>query len=162
MIVIGDTMIQAVLMKQKEKKYIISLIGFGLTFMFIYFMLDYLSGGYQPMIDDYGIYLVIINIILNIVMSLLSAIMFNFSTALVALTKRGESTGYFSFISVILGFFTYGCTSCMVAAFSAIGITLSVTLLPMHNLPYKLIGLGLLIIALIVQLIIIKKAKCKI
>ena len=107
-------MFKLVLSMQKQKKYIFSLIGYLLVFSIIYFMLDYLSGGYLPMIQDYGIYLVVINVLLNIAMSFISALMFNFSTAQVSLTKRGEATGYLSFLSVLLGFFTYGCTSCMI------------------------------------------------
>ncbi|MCK9427576.1 MAG: hypothetical protein RBS76_05165 [Acholeplasmatales bacterium] len=155
-------MIKLVFMKQKEKKYLISLIGFTLLFSFIYFMLDYLSGGYRPIKAEFGTYLVVLNIITNIIMSFISALMFNLSTALQSLTRSGESTGLMSFISVIFGFFTFGCTSCMIAFLSAIGISFSVMLLPLYNYPYKLIGLGLLAIVFVIQLFIIKNAKCKI
>ncbi len=155
-------MIRLVLMKQKEKKYLISLAIFFSIFLFIYFMLDYLSGGYAPMIEDFGIYLVVLNIIVNILMSAISALMFNFSTALQSLSKRGESTGLMSFISVIFGFFTFGCTSCMIAFLAAVGINFAVIPLAMHNFPYKLIGLSLLGIVFVIQLYIIKKSTCKI
>ncbi len=155
-------MYKLILQMQKEKKYIISFLIYSSVFMFIYFMLDYLSGGYKPMIEDYGAYLVVINIILNILMSTISAMMFNLSTAQVKLTRRGEASGYMSFISVILGFFTYGCTSCMVTFLGVIGLSFTVFVLPLHNLPYKILGLGLLIIGFIVQAILIQKAKCKI
>lgn len=155
-------MIRLVLIKQKEKKYIISLGGFFLVFLFIYFMLDYLSGGYAPMVEDFGVYLVVLNISVNVIMSFISALMFNFSTALQSLSKKGESTGLMSFVSVILGFFTFGCTSCMIAFLAAVGINFAVIPLAMHNFPYKLIGLGLLVIVFIIQLYIIKNSKCKI
>lgn len=155
-------MYKLVLKMQKETKYIIMFITYLIIFSVIYFLLDYLSGGYKPMIEDYGYYLVVINITLNIVMSAISSLMFNLSTAQVKLTRRGEATGYMSFISVILGFFTYGCTSCVISLLSVIGISFAVFALPLHNLPYKLIGLALLIITLIVQAILIEKARCKI
>jgi len=159
----GDVMLQLAFQKQKEKKFIFSFIGFSLVFMFIYFMLDYLSGGYQPMIDDYGVYLVVINVVLNIVMSLISALMFNLSTAYQDLTKKkSDATSYMPFISVILGFFTYGCTSCMISFLAVVGISFGVLMLPLHNLPYKLIGLLLLLIVFFIQTLIIKKGKCKI
>jgi hypothetical protein len=147
---------------QKQKKYIFSLIGYLLVFSIIYFMLDYLSGGYLPMIQDYGIYLVVINVLLNIAMSFISALMFNFSTAQVSLTKRGEATGYLSFLSVLLGFFTYGCTSCMITFLGVIGISFGIYVLPLHNLPYKILGLVILSLALVVQSVLINRAKCKI
>ncbi len=155
-------MVKAIINMQKQTKYIISFFGYSVLFLFIYFMLDYLSGGYRPMINDYGIYLVVINIVVNIFMALISGLMLNFSTALVALTKKKEVLSYTSFISVILGFFTYGCTSCMITFLGAIGISFGVYALPLHNLGYKLLGLAILILAFVIQLIVIKRTKCKI
>lgn len=155
-------MYKTALQMQKQKKYIISIIAYTIIFSIIYFMLDYLSGGYKPLIKDYGLYLVIVNVVLNIVMSALSSLMFNLSTAQVVLTKKGESTGYLSFISVILGFFTYGCTSCMITFLGVIGISFGVYMLPLHNLPYKILGLALLTASLFLQKYLINNAKCKI
>lgn len=155
-------MYRLVLSMQKERKYIITFFIYLAVFSFIYFLLDYLSGGYKQMIEDYGTYLVVINIALNILMSAISSFMFNLSTAQMKLTRRGEAAGYMSFLSVIFGIFTYGCTSCVVTFLSVLGISFTVAALPLLNLPYKLIGLGVLIIALIIQAIAIDKAKCKI
>lgn len=155
-------MFKVVLKMQKEKKYIISFISYLSIFSFIYFMLDYLSGGYGPLIEDYGIYLVLINVFINLLMAFISALMFNLSTAQVALTRKGESTGYLSFLSVILGFFTYGCTSCMITFLGVIGISFGVYMLPLHNLPYKLLGLLILLVSLLLQRYLINNAKCKI
>ena len=155
-------MFKVALKMQKEKKYIISFLIYLTVFSVIYFMLDYLSGGYGPLIKDYGVYLVVINVILNISMASISSLMFNLSTAQVALTRKGESVGYLSFVSVILGFFTYGCTSCIITFLGVIVISFSVLILPLHNLPYKLIGLVILIAALFLQRYLINNAKCKI
>lgn len=155
-------MFKLTLIMQKQKKYVISFMIYLAFFLFIYFMLDYLSGGYKPMIEDYGSYLVVINIFLNLFMGLISALMFNLSTAQMSLTKKGESTGYLSFLSVILGFFTYGCTSCMITFLGVIGISFGVYLLPLYNLPYKILGLAILIGALVLQGFLIKNSKCKI
>lgn len=155
-------MYKVILSMQKQKKYIISFVFYTVLFSSIYFVLDYLSDGYGPMIEDYGVYLVVINVILNIVMSAISALMFNLSTAQVSLTKKGETTGYLSFVSVIFGFFTFGCTSCMITFLGALGISFGVYALPLHNLPYKLLALGLLIGFLILQRYLINNSKCKI
>lgn len=155
-------MFRATLKMQKQKKYLISFVAYIVFFAFIYFMLDYLSGGYKPLIEDYGVYLVIINVGLNLIMSAISALMFNLSTAQMALTRKGESTGYLSFLSVILGFFTYGCTSCIITFLGVIGISFGVYMLPLHNLPYKLLGLVILIGSLFLQRYLINNAKCKI
>ena len=75
-------MLTLVLQRQKTKKYLISFFVYFVLFSVIYYLLDYLNGGYFKMIEDYGVYLVIINISLNILMSALSAYMYNLSKAL--------------------------------------------------------------------------------
>ena len=77
-----------VLKKQKSLKYLVSFLIYTGFFMVIYYLLDSLNGGYTEMRNDYGAYLVTTNIVLNIFMSLLSAFMFNLSSALVDLTKK--------------------------------------------------------------------------
>ncbi|MDD2574942.1 MAG: hypothetical protein PHD47_00575 [Acholeplasmataceae bacterium] len=155
-------MLTLVLQKQKQRKYVFSLIVFFVLFSLIYYLLDYLNGGYVKMKNDYGIYLVIINILLNIFMSALSAFMFNLSKALVDLnSKEGKGT-FMTSISVLFGILTYGCTSCVIAFFTAIGITFAVAVLPLAGLPYKLISLVLLLIGFIWLIKEIKTSKCKI
>ena len=114
------------------------------------------------MIEDYGVYLVLINVALNIFMSLISAVMFALSSPNKKQNKSIEATGYMPFLSVILGFFTFGCTSCMIGFLAALGITFGVFMLPLYNLPYKLLGLLLLMITFYIQRLIIKKMTCKI
>ncbi|MGE4378614.1 MAG: hypothetical protein AB7E16_01740, partial [Candidatus Izemoplasmatales bacterium] len=53
------------------------------------------------------------------------------------------------FVSIFAGLFgllTYGCTPCVIAFFSTIGISFAVAALPLAGLPYKLIALVLLIV----------------
>ena len=65
-------MIKAVFMEQTKRKYIIQGIILLIVFMFLYTLLDYFNGGYQEMIKNYGLFLVIINISINLIMSLAS------------------------------------------------------------------------------------------
>jgi hypothetical protein len=67
-----------------------------------------------------------------------------------------------TFISVIFGILTYGCTTCVISFFSAIGIAFSVAVLPLAGLPYKLISLGLLILGLLWVLWSIQRTTCKV
>lgn len=155
-------MLTLVLQRQKTKKYLISFFVYFVLFSVIYYLLDYLNGGYLKMVEDYGVYLVIINISLNILMSALSAFMYNLSKALVDLnSKEGKGTFMTSF-SVLFGILTYGCTSCVIAFLSVIGITFAVAVLPLAGLPYKLISLGLLIVGFVWLIKEIKTSKCKI
>ncbi|MFA6692373.1 MAG: hypothetical protein WCR73_01320, partial [Acholeplasmataceae bacterium] len=101
----------------KTKKLIIQGLLFFITFLVIYFVVDRLNMTYPVMIETYGLYLVIINVILNVMMSLLSAILMNFSTAMVELKRKEGKASNFGFLSVVFGILTYGCTSCVIAFF---------------------------------------------
>lgn len=147
---------------QKQKKYILSGFLFFAVFITIYYLLDYLNGGYQEMISDYGLILVIVNIVLNVTMAIISSTMMNFSSAFLSLSgKEGKGT-FFGNIAVFFGMLTYGCTSCVISFFATIGITLSVAVLPLAGLPYKLISFLILIIGFVWLVFEIKKGKCKI
>ena len=124
-------MITAVLEKQKSKKFLILGAIFFVFFMGIYTMLDNFNGGYQNMANDFGVYLVVVNISLNVLMSFLSALMFNMSTALFDITKKEGKGTFVTMISVLFGVLTYGCTSCVIAFFAVVGITFSVAALPL-------------------------------
>ena len=82
-----------ILSMQKDKKYIIQGIIVFTVFLGLYTLLDSLNIGYVAMINEYGLLLVIGNIILNVVMAFISAFMWNISTALVKLTgKEGKGS----------------------------------------------------------------------
>lgn len=134
---------------QKTKKYVIQGMLFFLVFTFIYFIVDYLNMSYQEMQIQYGLGLVILNIMINIVMSFLSACLMNLSTAMVSLKGREGKAQSFGFFSVLFGILTYGCTSCVIAFFASMGIVFSVAVLPLAGLPYKLISLFLIVIGLV-------------
>ena len=139
-------MFTMILSMQKEKKYIIQGIIVFTVFIGLYTLLDQLNIGYAGMIAEYGLFLVILNIILNIVMAFISAFMWNISTALVKLTGKEGKGSFVSGLAVIFGMLTYGCTPCVIAFFSTIGLTFAVAVLPLAGLPYKLIALVLLIL----------------
>lgn len=131
---------------QKEKKYLIQGIIIFTLFFALYILLDHLNIGYAQMIQDYGIYLVIANIVLNVIMAFISALMWNISTAMVKITgKEGKGT-FMSGFAFLFGMLTYGCTPCVIAFFSTIGLTFAVAVLPLAGLPYKFIALLLLVL----------------
>jgi hypothetical protein len=155
-------MLTTVLAMQKETKAILSLLGYFAFFMVIYTIVDSLNMSYDNMAIQFGAYLVVLNIVINILMSGLSAIMFNFSTALVKVNgKEGKATNLANF-SILFGLLTYGCTSCVIAFFAVIGITFSVAVLPFAGLPYKILALVLLVVGLVWLIYEIKNTKCKV
>ena len=147
---------------QKSKKYIIQGLSFFSVFMLIYFIVDYLNMSYLEMQETYGLYLVVINITINIIMSLLSAFLMNLSTAMVSLKGKEGKSQAFGFFSVLFGILTYGCTSCVIAFFASIGIVFSVAVLPLAGLPYKLISLVLIGIGLVWMRYELNHSSCKV
>lgn len=148
--------------KIKEKKYIIQASLFFIAFMVIYTIVDTLNMSYPLMRETYGLYLVITNIALNVVMSFLSASLMHLSTAMVELKGSEGKASTFGFLSVLFGILTYGCTSCVIAFFASVGIAFSVIALPLAGLPYKLISLLLISIGLIWIRHELNHGKCKV
>lgn len=155
-------MIKEVLKLQKTKKFIINGLIFFVLFMILFTVVDHLNNSYSKMLSDFGAVVLITHIALNLIMSLLSAFMFNLSSALSILSSKEGKGSFFTAIAFLFGIVTYGCTPCVVAFFSVVGITLVVTVLPLAGLLYKVIALGILIVGLALLFIEIKYFKCKI
>jgi hypothetical protein len=155
-------MIHEAFIRLKTKKMFLQSLVFGLVFMFIYGMIDNLNLPYAQMIQEYGMLLVILNISLNVLMASGSALMLSLSTVMAQLKGRESVGSNLSFISVLFGILTYGCTPCIIAFFASVGIAFSVIALPYAGLPYKFISLGLILIGILWTLWEIKNGKCKI
>jgi fatty acid desaturase len=147
---------------QKEKRYLIQGSIVFLVFIGLYTLLDQLNIGYVEMNEQYGLFLVIGNIILNLIMAFVSAFMWNISTAMVKLTGKEGKGSFMSSLAVIFGMLTYGCTPCVIAFFSTIGITFAVAVLPLAGLPYKLLALVLLIVGFFWLKYEANHVKCKV
>ncbi len=153
-------MLNQVLTKLKTKKYILSMVGYFLFFIALYTVLDYLNMSYKEMNNIYGVGLVIGNIALNTLMAAISAFLISATSAQFDFTKKQSKGANMSFVSIIFGIFTYGCTPCVISFLAALGISFSVVVLPLAGLPYKFISLGLLLIGLLWIMLSIKKSTC--
>lgn len=157
-------MINYALLKLKERKYIIQGLIFFTIFLFLYLILDYLN---VRDLDDLPSNLWFSsNVLLNILMAFLSAILMNLSTVMVVLKSSGERSANLGFFSVLFGILTYGCTSCVVTFFAAIGISFSPTIFPfigvLNGMIYKFLSLGLILLGLSLVLYNINKGTCKV
>src|SRR5690554_1878111 len=132
----------------KTKKYLTSAFAFFVFFIAIYTLLDSFNLSYAQMQNQYGTYLVFLNVGLNIVMAGLTALLLTLSTANVALKGKDTKGSNLGFLSILFGVLTYGCTTCVITFFASIGIAFSVIALPLAGLPYKLISLLLILIGL--------------
>jgi hypothetical protein len=155
-------MISEALNLLKTKKMLLQGFAFFAFFMVIYTMIDGFNLSYPAMQEQYGSYLVAINILLNFTMALLSALLLNLSTAMAALKGKDSKGSNLSFVSVLFGILTYGCTPCVIAFFASVGIAFSVIALPLAGLPYKLISLMLIIIGILWTIREIKFGQCKV
>lgn len=63
-------------------------ILFSAVFLFIYLTVDYLNLPYNEMAHEYGIWLVILNLVLNVGMALLSGVLLALSEGLYRQKKR--------------------------------------------------------------------------
>lgn len=155
-------MFQIALERITHKKTMIQTMIFFSIFMIIYSLIDSNNLSYTQMQDQYGTYLVIVNIALNLLMASLSALLLSLSTIMAQLKGKESMSSNLSFVSVLFGVLTYGCTPCVIAFFSSIGIAFSVIALPFAGLPYKFISLGLIVIGLIWTYHEIEHVKCKV
>ncbi len=155
-------MFQEAIKLQFKRKYIIQGVIFFILILAIYTIIDRLNMPYQEMISTFGLYLVIINIITNLLMSFLSAFLMNLSTAMVELKGREGKSSSFGILSIIFGILTYGCTSCIIVFFASIGIAFSVIALPLAGYPYKIVSLILVLIGIFWIKREIDHGKCKI
>lgn len=155
-------MLELVLQKQKEKKFILMNVLFATFFIALYTTIDFFNMSYAEMSDTYSIWLVIANIFINLLMASISTVMITFSSAQFDFTGKESKASNLSFVSVLFGILTYGCTPCVISFFAAIGITFGVIALPWAGFPYKLISLAILLIGLTWILYRLKKTTCKI
>lgn len=154
-------MLDYLIQLHKEPKMIRQGIFYGLFFLAIYTIIDGLNGGYPDMIADYGVWLVIINIVTNLFMSFISALMMNLSTNLFHYTGKEGNGSWVPSLSVFFGILTYGCTPCVIAFFASIGVAFSVAVLPFAGYPYKLISVALVIVGLFFVYREVSRAQCK-
>ena len=155
-------MFQIALQRITHKKTVLQTLLFFTIFMIIYTMIDSNNLSYSLMAEQYGTSLVIINIALNILMAALSSLLLSFSTIMAQLKGKESMSSNLSFVSVLFGVLTYGCTPCVIAFFSSIGIAFTVIALPFAGLPYKFISLALIVIGLIWTYNEIEHGKCKV
>ena len=132
-------------MTNKEK--VMNTIIFG-TYILIFFTIDYLNMPYAKMIKEVGFLVVLINIIMNIVMSYLSLSIYQIHEGIIKKINKEVVGSNTSLYAVLFGMLTYGCTPCVISFFAVIGINFTIIALPWAGLPYKFISLLILIIGL--------------
>ncbi len=132
-------------MKDINKKYF-SL--YFIAYSVIFLVIDHLNMPMRQFIDTYGIGFVIINTILSLTMAVLSAYLMSLSHWMFKVHGFNPKGENLSFVAILFGILTYGCTPCVIAFFASIGISFSVMVLPLAGMPYKIISLVLILIGI--------------
>lgn len=152
---------EAFVVKYSElnKKHLVIMFAF---FVFLYFTLDKLNMSYPEMRSRFGLWLVVLNMVLNLVMSSMSAFMIILSEHVLEEKHIKTKGDTMSFISILFGILTYGCTPCVISFFAVFGISFSVVALPLAGLPYKLVSLFLLGLGIGILFKELERKSCKI
>lgn len=157
-------MLHIIYQKAFEKTNIILFAVLLLVFFALYVFLDFEGNtNYSIMTQQYGIMVTITHIFVNILIALLSSVMVTFSTINYRLTKKEPvGSNALPFITFLFGVLTFGCTSCVVAFLSAVGIAFTPVIFPNGNLLWKFAALGLVVLGFIWIMYSIQHTKCKV
>lgn len=137
-------------------------LGAGTAFFALFSIVDYLNMPYTQMSQSYGFWLVFVNITLNLLLSIIGGFMATLSDYVLedkGIKTKGDNL---SFLSVVFGIFTYGCTPCLISFLAIFGINFSAIALPFAGLPYKFISLGLMILGVWILIKELKRKGCAI
>ena len=137
---------QAILQQHKEPKSLLINLGFFLTFLLIYVLLD-INGNesYANLLALEGMSTLVLHIIFTLLLAFASSVVMTWSYLSIQLFKKDNVVTNIPFLGVAIGFLTFGCTPCVVAFLSIFGITFVPLILPMANLLFKVLTLMLIV-----------------
>jgi hypothetical protein len=115
------------------------------------------------MTEEFGIGIVSIHIVINIIIATLSSIMVTFAIINQKLTKIDpKGSNAIPFLTFIFGLLTFGCTGCVVAFFTSVGIAFTPIILPAGNMLWKVLALLFVIAGFVYVMYTIEHTKCKV
>ncbi len=156
-------MFEEIIKIKRTKSSILRTLLFFVLLMIIFILLDTSANSYNYYIKEYGTHILIIHLILDILLSLTISITIELAYISKTLCNYEPKSSNIGFISIILGFFTFGCTPCLVAFLAAFGITFTPIILPNGNLLWKIVSLLIAIIGFSITIYSLRKNDtCKI
>ncbi len=137
-----------VLMMHKTKKYVVMNIVLFIVFMGIYITLDMSANdSYATIAEQFGTVTMWLHVVANVLLSLLSSVVFTWSYITMQVYKKESKWSNIPVVGVFIGFLTFGCTPCVVAALSIFGITFVPMVLPNGNIVFKFLVLLLILLS---------------
>lgn len=157
-------MLTIIKQEAKQVKYILLLIALFGFFLGLYIFLDFEgNGNYTNLIANFGLDIFAVHLLINIIIAVLSSIIVTFSIISNNLTKQEpKGSNAIPFFGFIFGLLTFGCTGCVVAFFTSVGIAFTPIILPNANLLWKVIALVLVIAGFIYIMYSLNTMKCNI
>lgn len=133
-------------------------------FLGLYIFLDFEGNtNYQIMTEQFGIGIVMIHVMINIIIAVLSSIMVTFAIINQKLTKIDpKGSNAIPFLTFIFGLLTFGCTGCVIAFFTSVGIAFTPIILPAGNMLWKVLALLFVIGGFMYVMYTIEHTKCKV
>lgn len=156
-------MLRLVFQEAKSRNNILLFIALFILFFGLYVFLDFEGNtNYQVMTSNFGLGIVIVHVFINVIIGFLSATMVTFSIINYRLTKvEAIGSNAIPFVTFLFGILTFGCTSCVVAFLSAIGIAFTPLVLPSGNLIWKIVALLFVLAGFLWIMYSIEHTKCK-
>lgn len=152
---------------KKELQYPKNWILLPILFIFffgLYVFLDFEGNtNYRLMTERFGLTIVGIHIVINIIIAALSSIMVTFAIINQRLTKVDpKGSNAIPFLTFLFGLLTFGCTGCVVAFFTSVGIAFTPIILPAGNMLWKVLALVFVIVGFVYVMYTIEHTKCKV
>ncbi|MFH5880969.1 MAG: hypothetical protein ACNA7U_03400 [Candidatus Izemoplasmataceae bacterium] len=156
-------MLPIVFNEQLKTRNMLIWLAIFLVVLTLYMMFDFLAfGSLNSMINELGVGLFIVHMLINLTMALLTSIMLSFTQIKLNLTKvepKGSNT--IPVVSFVFALFTFGCTPCVIAFLAAVGIAFTPIIFPYGNLLWKLLLLLFIGLSTIYILYSVHKGTCK-
>lgn len=156
-------MLTYILQEQKKTKNIIVLLAIFVILLLLYTFLD--NFGYQSYIslgDAFGYNTVVYTIVLNILISLISAFTISMTIINFNVNNTRTSGSFFASIGNVFALLFTGCASCGLSLFGAIGISIGLPTIMPGAIKYKFFALLVIILGLIIVLYVINTSVCSI
>ena len=156
-------MLQLVWMQQKEKKNILILISIFALLLSLYIFLD--NYGYQSyylIADAFGIKVVIQTLILNVLISFVSALSISMTLINYRLNNVTNGGSIFASIGNLFSVIFTGCATCGLSLLGAIGLGLGLPAIAPGAVKYKFFALLIILLGFIILTYIISTSVCKI
>lgn len=157
-------MLTLIRQEARQKKYLLYGAGLFIIILGLYVFLDFEGNtNYTLMVQEFGVFIVSVHILINIIIAILTTQMLLFSAINYNINKSEPvGSNAIPFLTWFFGLLTFGCTGCVVAFFSAVGIAFTPIILPAGNMLWKVAALLLVVLGYIWIMYSIQNSKCKV